>query len=128
VQVTAVGNRELPLDTLINVEWGGIQTESFQLPQATQNYDVCCQVSAEPVTGELPRVSCSTPVQLPEGGTMRAIQCTLWTGGPAFIDVKASGYVAINNQPLNTRLQENEKCGVETKPVSLTVGLPDGGI
>jgi hypothetical protein len=127
IQVT-VGGAELPSDTRLRVGYGGIQSESFQLSKPRKNEDVCCQTSVEAVTGELPRVSCSSPANVAaDGGRPRAIQCTLWTGGPAKINVNAFGYVPILERELDTRLQENEKCGETTVEYQLDLGRPDDG-
>lgn len=130
IQVTAGSGDELPSDTRITVAYGGTQTEAFELPQTRKNADVCCQVSTAtlPEGAELPRVECTAPVVAPDAGTVRAIQCTLWTGGPAVVDVEATGYLDIRDQNLNTRLQEDEKCGVDTKDVYFSLGRPEGGI
>jgi hypothetical protein len=126
IQVT-VGGAELPADTRIRVDYGGNQSESFQLSHPSLNADVCCQTSAKAISGELPRVLCSIAMQAHDAGPASAIQCTLWTGGPAWVDVNALGYLPIIDRQLDTRLQENEKCGGQTVPYELILGRPDGG-
>jgi hypothetical protein len=117
----------LPVDTRIRVSYGASQSESYKLSVPKQNADVCCQASAEVVSGDLPRVPCSAATLVTDAGPPSAIQCTLWTNGPTTVDVNASGYVPLNTV-LNTRLQDDEKCGVETVEAQLILGRPDGGI
>lgn len=125
VQVTAGGD-VLPEDTFLRVyDYQGGQSESYRPSQAKQNADVCCQ-AGEPVVGELPRVSCATAMQPRDAATVTAIQCTLWTSGPANIVVRAEGYEDLFRR-LNTRLQENESCGEETVEEVLILGRREGG-
>lgn len=126
VQVTA-GGAALPDDTRIRVKYNGNLVESYRLSEPKRNADVCCQASAEPVSGGLPRVSCATAMEARDGGTASAIQCTLWTSGPAEVFVFAEGYEDLFRN-LNTRLKEDEKCGVETVEAQLHLGRAEGGI
>jgi hypothetical protein len=141
LQITA-GGEALPANTRVAVAYGGNLKESYVLAQDSQNVDVCCRPS-DPIVGDLPSVRCaiSQPLVLDDGGDeakhdggdaatgaapVTGILCSLWTNGPATVTVNATGYVTID-QTLNSRLQQDSQCGVETVDSRLVLGRPEGG-
>jgi hypothetical protein len=105
----------------------GTQTESFELAKVNENADLCCQATGDAIAGDLPRVSCTTAMMARDGAPVNAVQCSLWANGPATVTVFAQGY-DLPPQPLVSRSQENESCGVKTKEVFIDLtGSKDAG-
>jgi hypothetical protein len=121
----------LPPDTKINVHYGGNQDgEPYALGDTRTPQAVFC--SEITTLGGAP--SAPDPSAAGVGGAagtssapvgVQALECRLYTQGPARLDVTAAGYESLEDQPLS--LEHHERCEIEVE-VKLALEKPDAGM
>jgi hypothetical protein len=116
-------NRPLPPDTVVHVTYGGSGTEDYSLQdQGTSHEVVFCYATA----GDCNQVDASAPSMAAAGssatddGEVQAICCSLWTGGYATLEVRATG-LATTSYDLTPR---EHACTVNQ---TFVLDSPDGG-
>ncbi len=120
----------LPLDTRINVRYGGNPDgEPYELGKPRTPQAVSCVEDSTPGG----RGASQAPAPVDEGGQggapatghagVWALRCGLYTQGPARLDVTASGFEAIEDMPLS--FETHDHCEVD-EPVLLKPQLDAG--
>ena len=123
----------LPPDTQINVRYGGNQDgEPYVLGDTRTPQAVFCvedtTLGGAPSSGDSSAGATGmggAPNQTPPDDGVLALRCRLYTQGPARLDVTATGYVAIDDQPLS--LDSKKHCQIPF-PVVLMPEKPDAGM
>jgi hypothetical protein len=123
----------LPPDTRINVRYGGNQDgEPYALGVARTAQAVFCDedttLGGASSTGDPSSAGAGAggaPNQKPSEDGVLALRCRLYTQGPARLDVTATGYVTIYDQPLS--LETKKHCQIPF-PVVLMPEKPDAGM
>ena len=118
--VTAEGG-PLPPDTRINVRYGSNQRgEAYQLGKRASPQAVFCEEHTAAPAAE-------GGAGASQGGApsdVQALQCRLYTQGPARLDATATGYQPIEDEPLS--FDKKPYCQVDIE-VQLERELPDAG-
>jgi hypothetical protein len=123
--VTAEGG-PLPTDTRLNVRSGSNQEgEAYRLGQSARGLAVFCEEhTALPGAGGAGHVD-----DTEEGGAasvrdVDALQCRLYTQGPARLEITATGYQSIEDHALS--FDKKPYCDVDVA-IQLQRELPDAG-
>lgn len=122
----------LPADTRINVRYGGNPDgEPYALGETRTPQAVKCSES----TGGAPLVdeaalggqggAASTSNPTPDESAVLALHCSLYTQGPARLDVTSTGYEPIDDQALQFEPKTRCKVPIEVKlvPLKLDAGM-----
>lgn len=123
----------LPPGTVLQITYGGNQSESYVLGEANPgNVDVCCRPALPMPEGTLPSVSCAAPdasaskdAGASDGGGILALDCELWTNGTAGVTVTGPGFPELD-QVLEAK-QRADNCGVETQDERIVLLHADAG-
>ncbi len=119
----------LPPDTQINVRYGGNQEgEPYALGDTRTPQAVFCvedtTVGGASPTGEPMAGAGGVANETPPIDGVQALRCRLYTQGPARLDVTATGYAPIEDQPLS--LDSRKRCEIAV-PFVLMPEKPDAG-
>lgn len=120
--VTAEGG-PLPPDTRINVRYGSNQKgEAYRLGQQTSPQAVFCDEDRNTLPGVGgANLGGAAPAET-DARDVQALRCRLYTQGPARLDATATGYQAVEDEPLS--FDEKPYCQVLFE-VELRRELPD---
>jgi hypothetical protein len=134
--------RALPKGLVIEVGFGGAESESYSLLKGNGMNDVLC-CSTENAVSLQPQ-SCGRPLVAADGAAAEAdaaiaptqpahvgggnLRCEVWTNGAAELKVTAYGYEPIDRVLVAEKDETYMECSVwQTVPVALTLELGDAG-
>lgn len=118
----------LPSDLRLRVEFGGAQSEDYQLGAAHIGEVACCVTVADVADAPL-HIPCDVTLQGDAAVTPNAVVCDLWTNGA--VDLKVlMGDLVIIEQTLHAKLlDEGSTCGqFETLTAHWVLGESDAGV
>jgi hypothetical protein len=115
----------LPPDTRINVRSGSNQTgEAYELGQQARGQAVFCEEDTTSPDAEGGASQGGAAATDAESRDVYALRCRLYTQGPARLEATATGYQAIEDEPLS--FEKKPYCEVSVN-VRLERELPDAG-
>lgn len=126
-EVTTV-QAPLPDGLRLRVEFGGAQTEAYDVG-ATNVGEVACCVTVERVGDAPAHIPCGTTIQSDAAVAPNAVVCDLWTNGAVNLSVLMSSHVLVEQTLHAKLLDEKSNCGqFETLTAQWVLGDNDAGV